>query len=170
METIDYISAMDNTKTGGMVDYDNCFTETQLISIKYYEDKEKYNEYYSILEELERIYLMDNHFGDLNRLYMNGVDIHFENLKSYILNNNIIGMILYGSDIKDVFDVMIADVQDIENNFIDDIYHLTIKSISKTILNDYLMIEHNLDILCDIANKNNEIKDYDDVCENFKNI
>jgi hypothetical protein len=32
------------------------------------------------------------------------------------------------------------------------------------------MIEHNLDILCDIANKNNEIKDYDDVCENFKNI
>ena len=170
METIDYISAMDTSKTGGMVDYDNCFTETQLISIKYYEDKEKYNEYYSILEELERIYLMDNHFGDLNRLYMNGVDIHFENLKSYILNNNIIGMILYGSDIKDDLDALIADVEGIDNNILDNIYHLTIKSISKTIINDYFMIEHNLDILCDIANCNNKNNDLDNICSGINNM
>ena len=110
---------------------------------------------------------MNNHFGDLNVLYMNGVDIQYENLRSYILNNNIIGMILYGSDIKDHLDVLIADVEDIENNLIDDVYHLTVKTISKTVLNDYLMIEHNLDILCDIANKNNEIKDMDNVCNQF---
>ena len=59
---------------------------------------------------------------------------------------------------KDHLDVLIAYIEDIENNIIDDIYHLTVKNISKKVLNDYLMIEHNLDILCDIANKNNEIK------------
>ena len=167
MKTIDYISSM-NKRTGEQIDFDNFFTETQLDCIKYYEDKEKYNEEYSVIDELEKIFLMNNHFGDLNILYMNGVDIQYENLKSYILNNNIIGMILYGSDIKDHLDVLIAYIEDIENNIIDDIYHLTVKNISKKVLNDYLMIEHNLDILCDIANKNNEIKDMDNICNQFE--
>ncbi len=169
MESLDYISSM-NERTGEQVDFDNFFTETQLESIKYYEDKEKHSDEYSIIDELEKIYLMDNHFGDLNRLYMNGVDIQYENLKTYILNNNIIGMILYGSDIKDDLDALIADVEGIDNNILDNIYHLTIKSISKTIINDYFMIEHNLDILCDIANCNNKNNDLDNICSGINNM
>ena len=169
MERLDYISSM-NERTGEQVDFDNFFTETQLESIKYYEDKEKHNDEYSIIDELEKIYLMDNHFGDLDIIYMNGVDIQYENLKTYILNNNIIGMILYGSDIKDDLDVLIADVEGIDNNILDNFYHLTIKTISKTIINDYLMVEHNLDILCDIANCNNKNNDLDNICSGINNI
>ena len=113
---------------------------------------------------------MDNHFGDLDIIYMNGVDIQYENLKTYILNNNIIGMILYGSDIKDDLDVLIADVEGIDNNTLDNFYHLTIKTISKTIINDYLMVEHNLDILCDIENYNNKNNDLDNICSGINNI
>ena len=131
MESLDYISSM-NERTGEQVDFDNFFTETQLESIKYYEDKEKHSDEYSIIDELEKIYLMDNHFGDL--------------------------------------DVLIADVEGIDNNILDDIYHLTIKTISKTIINDYFMIEHNLDILCDIANCNNKNNDLDNICNGIDNM
>lgn len=169
METIDYVHFM-NKNTGELVDFDNLFTDIQLESIKYFENKEKYNDNYSIIDTLEKIYLMDNHFGNINKLYINGIDVQYQNLKTYVLENNIIGMILYGSDIKDNLDIAIAYLEDIDNNSIDNISNLTIKTISKNIINDYLMIEHNLDILCDIANLNNQNKDLDNICNGINNM
>lgn len=169
METIDYVHFM-NINTGELVDFDNLFTDIQLESIKYFENKEKYNDNYSIIDTLEKIYLMDNHFGNINKLYINGIDVQYENLKTYVLENNIIGMILYGSDIKDNLDITIAYLEDIDNNSIDNISNLTIKTISKNIINDYLMIEHNLDILCDIANLNNQNNDLDNICNGINNM
>lgn len=169
METIDYVHFM-NINTGELVDFNNLFTDIQLESIKYFENKEKYNDNYSIIDTLEKIYLMDNHFGNINKLYINGIDVQYENLKTYVLENNIIGMILYGSDIKDNLDITIAYLEDIDNNSIDNISNLTIKTISKNIINDYLMIEHNLDILCDIANLNNQNNDLDNICNGINNM
>lgn len=171
MENIEYISSMSkNNKIDHIIDFDNIFTETQLECIQYYEDKEKYNNEYRVIDELERIYLMNEHFGDIDILYSNGIDYQYKKLKNYILNNNIIGMILYGSDIKNDLDVLINIVEGIDNNILDDIHHLTIKKISKTIINDYFIIEHNLDILCEIANCNNRNNDFDNICDRVKNM
>ena len=117
-----------------MIDFDTNYTPTQIESIDYFINKEKHNNDYYVINELEKLYLNDNFFGNYDNLIFNGLPMHYNLLKKYVFENNLIGMILYGADIKSELNIIINTIflLDNDDDGIDSVFNLTIKSISNT--------------------------------------
>lgn len=167
MDLISYECSIDD-----MIDFDTNYTPTQIESIDYFINKERHNNDYYVINELEKLYLNDKFFGNYDNLIFNGLPMHYNLLKKYVFENNLIGMILYGADIKNQLDIVINTIflLDNDDDGIDSVFNLTIKSISNTLINDYIMKEHNLDMLCYMANINNKNNDITDICFSIKNL
>lgn len=72
----------------------------QKAAIAYFKEKEENKEDWKIVPELKKVYEMKEHFGDLDNLHKNGLKKHYQDLKKYIIENNLIGMVLYAADIN----------------------------------------------------------------------
>jgi len=83
------------------------------------------------------IYKMKEHFGNINNLHKNGLIIHYNTLKEYVITNNLIGLILYGANIDNYecleSNITINIYKTKDNNTID----LNIKNISIYLLKEY---------------------------------
>jgi|TARA_Y100000389_G_C17335264_1_gene450298 hypothetical protein len=73
-------------------------SKPQEAAINYYKQKEENEENWKIIPELKKIYEMDDHFGNLNNLHLNGLRKHYQAVKKYIIANDFIGMVLYAAD------------------------------------------------------------------------
>ena len=88
--------------------------------------------------------LVSSYFQDLKSLHKYGLKIHYEKLKKTVIDNNIIGVILYGANLDKNKDVIINTYTTQDQKKI----VLTIKSICINLINDFIKKE-NLDGLCE---------------------
>ena len=73
-------------------------SEKQKMAIKYFTEKQDKDSNYHIIRQLSEIYRMPQHFGDINSLNHYGLKYHYNILKNYIIDNNLIGMVLYAAN------------------------------------------------------------------------
>ena len=88
--------------------------------------------------------LVSSYFQDLKSLHKYGLKIHYEKLKKTVIDNKIIGLILYGANLDKNKDVIINTYTTQDQKKI----VLTIKSICINLINDFIKKE-NLDGLCE---------------------
>lgn len=74
--------------------------EKQKAAVLVFKRKGKFNEGYNINNNLRE--LLIKFFGNSIELVNNGLSKHYNNLKTYVENNNLIGLILYGADVNNV--------------------------------------------------------------------
>lgn len=88
--------------------------------------------------ENECLELLKKFFGNRNELEKVGLKIHYEKLKKYVIDNNKIGVILYGTDIKNAS----CNLGNIEiNKYTTNTgkcISLTIESITRTLIKEYI--------------------------------
>jgi len=73
-------------------------SEKQKMAIKYFTDKQDKESSFHIIRKLSEIYKMQMHFGNSDKLHLHGLKYHYNILKNYIIDNNLIGMVLYAAD------------------------------------------------------------------------
>ena len=74
----------------------------QKAAITVFLRKQRFVEGYNINNDLRELVM--NYFGDSKELVKNGLTKHYNQLKTYVENNNLIGLILYGADINNLED------------------------------------------------------------------
>lgn len=88
--------------------------------------------------ENECLELLKKYFGNRNLLEKNGLRIQFQNLKREVINNHLIGLILYGTDIQNtnckLGNVEITKYTTNNGNTIS----LTIESITRILIKEYI--------------------------------
>ena len=75
-------------------------SKPQKAAIKYFKEKEENKEDWKIIPELKKIYEMNEHFGNLDSLHKKGLKKHYNAFKKYMIDNDLIGMVLYAADIN----------------------------------------------------------------------
>jgi len=115
-------------------------SENQKMAIKYFTEKQDKDSNYHIIRKLSEIYRMSQHFGDINSLHHYGLKYHYNILKNYIIDNNLIGMVLYAADFnnhtqEDLFPE-ISSVQ-IYNTESGEKIILNVNQISQYLLKEY---------------------------------
>ena len=103
--------------------------------------KQRFIDGYSIDEQIEQLLLY--YFGDINKLQQDGLVKYYHLLKQYVIENKIIGLILYGKDISK--DKIIIPYITNKNKTI----HLTIQSICNCLLTEYFDNDTILDLCKD---------------------
>lgn len=99
-----------------------------------YKRKERFVGGFYIEEELNTI--IRQFFGDLDELHSKGLRHHYNKLKDYIIERNLIGLILYGADINRVPNNMLhVNNYQTENG---NIINLTISNICSRLLTEYI--------------------------------
>lgn len=114
-------------------------SEEQQIAIKYFTEKQKNESGFNIICKLSEIYKMPQYFGDINSLHQYGLKHHYNMLKQSIVDNNLIGMVLYAADpnnLDDNYDISITNIQTYTTQENINII-LNITTISQYILKEY---------------------------------
>ena len=114
-------------------------SDEQKITIKYFTEKQKNESEFNIICKLSEIYKMPQHFGDINFLNYYGLKHHYNVLKQYIVDNNLIGMVLYAADpnnLYESYDISITNIQTYTTQQNINII-LNITTISQYILKEY---------------------------------
>ena len=75
-------------------------TKQQQEARKYFEDMQNIIPDYRMSKALKALFKNPNHFGDLDSLHRLGLQHHYKTLKNYVIDNNLIGLIIYGSNIN----------------------------------------------------------------------
>ena len=101
----------------------------------------RFVEGYDIDQELTE--LLTLYFGDLNKLHQLGLIYHYNKLKDHVIENNLIGLILYGTNIDDNLNKIINVYNTQNNKQID----LKIKTICIYLIKEYIKKE-NVKELC----------------------
>ena len=114
-------------------------------AIMYFKRKESLVEGYNINNNLKE--LLNNYFQDSDRLVQDGLTIHYNRLKKYVEENNLIGLILYGSDINNINnnEQYISEYITIDNKKI----NLEITTLCNILLKDYFIDDKYIDSLCE---------------------
>ncbi len=145
-------------------------SEKQKMAIKYFTEKQDKDSNYHIIRKLSEIYKMPQHFGNTNSLHQYGLKYHYNILKNYIINNNLIGMVLYAADpnnLDETYDVSLTHIQSYTTQTNINII-LNITTISQYLLKQYCDyygdykkdIESEVDKLSTKASLNQIWKDY----------
>ena len=114
-------------------------SEKQKMAIKYFTEKQRNKNNFNIIYKLSEIYRMSQHFGDINSLHQYGLKHHYNILKNYIIDNNLIGMVLYAADpnnIDETYDFSITNIQTYTTQENINII-LNITTISQYLLKEY---------------------------------
>ena len=114
-------------------------SEKQKMAIKYFTEKQDKDSNYHIIRQLSEIYRMSQHFGDINSLHQYGLKHHYNILKNYIIDNNLIGIVLYAADpnnIDETYDFSITNIQTYTTQENINII-LNITTISQYLLKEY---------------------------------
>jgi len=113
--------------------------EEEKAAMLVFKRKERFVEGYSHIEELN--ILIKKFFGEINLLHQNGLDEYYEKLKKYVVNYNLIGLILIGTNLNNP--LKLHDYKTIDNKII----NLNTKDICRFLIKDYIKKE-NVDLLC----------------------
>lgn len=105
-----------------------------------FKKKARYIENYNMKTELVEI--LQRFFGNTNILNYYGLDTQYELLEKYVIEHNIIGLILFGADINKINLTIIQYSDNNENNIV-----LTANNICQTLITNYIGLE-NIDNLC----------------------
>ena len=114
-------------------------------AIMCFKRKERFVEGYNINNNLKE--LLNDYFQDSDKLVQDGLTIHYNRLKKYVEENNLIGLILYGSDINkiDNSDQYISEYVTLDNKRI----NLEITTLCQILLKNYFIDEKYIDSLCE---------------------
>ena len=114
-------------------------------AIMCFKRKERFIEGYNINNNLKE--LLNDYFKDSNRLVQDGLTIHYKKLKTYIEDNNLIGLILYGSDVNNIkkTDQYISTYTNITNIK----FNLEITNLCQILLKNYFIDNKYIDSLCE---------------------
>ena len=120
--------------------------EKQNAAITVFLRKQRFVEGYNINDNLRE--LIRQFFGNSNELVKNGLTFHYNQLKTYVEENNLIGLILYGADVNNIPDTLqyISDYTTLSNSII----KLQISTICQILVKEYFKndIEY-IDSLCE---------------------
>ena len=72
----------------------------QIEARKYFEEMQNNIPDYQMSKALYALYNNPNHFGNVDSLYQYGLIHHYRTLKKYVIENNLIGLIIYGANIE----------------------------------------------------------------------
>lgn len=93
----------------------------------------------------EHLILLLKDFKNSKNLHKNGLSYYFNLLKDVVVEKKIIGVILFGTNFDP--DIVLTKYLTINN----DIITISIKSVCKCLIKDYLRHEYDLDELCKLA-------------------
>ena len=116
-------------------------TKKQEAAILCFKRKQRFVEGYDINEEL--FSLLSTFFGDLTVLYEYGLQRQYGLLKDKVISNNLIGLILYGTNIDDEYNKVLHVYQTVDGSSIT----LNVKNICIFLIKDFIM-KKNVDDLC----------------------
>ena len=126
-------------------------TEAEQKGIDYFVRKQKIEPSYSMKKNLKHI--LSYHFGDVKKIHSEGLDKQYKELKQKVNANNLIGLILWGTN----------SISNEENSIINNyIIHptkgrkiqkieLSIKNLCRYLIKDYYTYQE-VDKLCQIYN------------------
>lgn len=118
-------------------------TNVEKAAITVFKRKGRFVGGYEINEHLST--LIKKYFGNLDSLHKKGLVHHYELIKKEIIDNDLIGLILYGANINNTpVDKLIVNTYKTQDN---KTISLTIPSICRYILDDYIGSK-NIDELC----------------------
>ena len=113
-------------------------SKEQKEAMKYYEDMQETISDYRMSKALHALYNNPNHFGDLQSLHSLGLQHHYRKLKTYVIDNNLIGLIVYGANINNNEDITpnetVINVYTTQDN---NKISLNIQTISRFLLKEY---------------------------------
>ena len=116
-------------------------TKKQEAAILCFKRKQRFVEGYDINQHLSSF--LNIFFGDLNVLYKDGLQKHYSLLKEKVISNNLIGLILYGTNIDDPYNKVLNVYETANGSYLT----LNIKNICIYLIKDYIKKE-NVDDLC----------------------
>ena len=125
--------------------------EKQKAAINVFVRKQRFVEGYNINDNVRE--LITQFFGNTNKLVKHGLTFHYNELKSYVEENNLIGLILYGADVNNI-----PDTHQHISNYItqsNSIIKLQISTICQILIREYF---------------NNDIDYIDSLCEKTPNF
>tara|TARA_B100000900_G_scaffold410612_1_gene428730 strand:- start:57 stop:554 length:498 start_codon:yes stop_codon:yes gene_type:complete len=114
-------------------------SEIQRMAIKYFTEKQKNENNFNIIYKLSEIYKLPQHFGNNNSLHQYGLKYHYKKLKQYIIDNRLIGMVLYAADpnnLDETYDISFTNIQTYTTQENINI-KLNITTISQYLLKEY---------------------------------
>lgn len=114
-------------------------TKEEQAAMLVFKRKERFVEGYYHITHLSNTIRM--FFGDINKLHRDGLAIHYNQLKNYVIENHLIGLILNGTILEDDIKLGVYKTQD--NN----IFELTVKNICQYLIKEYIKSE-NVEDLC----------------------
>ena len=115
-------------------------TKEEEAAMMIFKRKARFVEGYNMKTHL--IEIIEKYFGNRTKLENQGLKPHFEELKTYVIDNNYIGLILFGTDINKI-DLKITDYTNASMKNI----KLTVNSICQTLIKEYIKSE-NVEALC----------------------
>ena len=98
-----YMSAYNNINEFSNIVSNNIFsklTKKQSACVTLFKRKQRFINNYDINQEVTE--LINTFFGEENNLEENGLTYSYNKLKEYVINNNLIGLILYASNVNDI--------------------------------------------------------------------
>ena len=101
--------------------------------------KERFVEGYCHIQNLNKI--IQKFFSQIKNLYKYGLTKYYEELKTHVINNNLIGLILIGTTLKEP--LKLNDYKTVNNKIIS----LNTRDISRFLIKEYIKRE-NIDSLC----------------------
>lgn len=104
--------------------------------------KQRFIEGYDVNENIYNI--LNNYFGNLSLLSKTGLRKVFNLLKEEVINNKLIGLILYGTNINEQHNRLFGFYTTVQNSKI----KLTVKSICIYLIKDYIG-RKNVETLCE---------------------
>ena len=110
-------------------------------SILCFKRKARFIDNYDINQEL--LNLLSLYFGNLNKLHRDGLVKNYNLLKNKVISDNLIGLILYGTNISDEHNDLINLYTTKDNKVIE----LTVKTICIFLIRDYIK-KKNVKDLC----------------------
>lgn len=105
-----------------------------------FKKKARYIENYNMKTEL--VDILQRFFGNTNILNYHGLESQYELLKDYVIENKIIGLILFGTDINKINLTIIQYYDKNENKIV-----LTANNICQKLINNYIGLG-NINDLC----------------------
>lgn len=116
------------------------YNRVEEASMMVFKKKSRYIENYNMKTELIKI--LQRFFGNTNILNYYGLESQYKLLKNYVIQTNVIGLILFGTDINKINLTIIQYYDKNENKIV-----LTANNICQTLINNYIGLE-NVDNLC----------------------
>ena len=143
----------------------------QKEAMKYFKDMQESNPDYRMSKALYALYNNPNHFGNPKSLHKLGLRAHYKKLKTYVIENNFIGLIVYGANINNNENISpnetVINVYTTQDN---NKISLDIQTISRYLLKEYCEYypEENkecseVDTLCKTAIQNLKNKENDKI-------